>query len=124
MWNERSCVIIESQFRGDTETNVVYADCLMMDSIARGEAPFLGHLLYPRVLNDLYEIDRRGGIECHLAWLSRAQAIIVGMDLGVPSSGMQAAIELGEKLEIPVEERYLGPDWITRLELRRTPGFR
>lgn len=128
MHTERPCVIIESPLRSasvaELETKLVYADCLMLDSIGRGEAPFLGHLLYPRVVNDQFEIERQAGIDCHLSWLGRASYIVVGMDLGEPTSGMRAAIDLGERLKISVTPRWLGdswPNWIERIH--KTPGF-
>lgn len=117
-------VVIESPFTGDVTLHCYYADCLMLDSMNRNEAPFLGHLLYPRVLNDNLAIDRAAGIECHLAWLLSVQHIIIGMDLGEPTGGMQAAIDLADKHNIQVKPRWLGNDWQTRFILKRTEGFK
>lgn len=116
-------VIVESPFRGDLVKNVLYADCLMFDSIERGEIPMLGHLLYPRVLDDDFEEDRALGIECHIAHILRSDYMVVGMDLGEPTVGMRAAIDVAEGT-IRIEYRRLGNDWAERIKVRRTSGFR
>lgn len=112
------CVCIETPLRGDYERNVRYADACMLDSLDRGEAPFLGHLLYPRVLNDADPVQRAQGIEGHCAWLRRADAVIIYSDLGV-TDGMRLALELAQQLDIPFEYRTLpgfgSGQWLTRM---------
>lgn len=107
-------VCIESPLRGlhggKIERNVMYADAAMYHSLRRGEAPFLGHLLYPRVLNDAIELDRAFGIAAHTTWLRAADMIAVYTDLGI-SDGMRHAIDLAYSIGISVEYRYLGADW-------------
>lgn len=60
-------VIIESPFKGSTPAeeaeNIAYAKEAMRDSLYRGEAPFASHLLYPQMLDDADERERRMGIE-------------------------------------------------------------
>lgn len=119
----RPRVIIESPFAGDVPRHVTYADCLMLDAMQRGEAPFLGHLLYPRVLDDSSEVDRRDGIEAHMSYIAGSEYMVVGMDLGSPTSGMLKAIELARELHISILMRYLGEGWRERFILRRTAHF-
>ena len=63
-------VIIESPFKGSTPAeeaeNIAYAKEAMRDSLYRGEAPFASHLLYPQMLDDTNEYERRMGIEAGL----------------------------------------------------------
>ena len=67
-------VMIESPYRALTAAlsrrNITYAVSAMQDSIRRGEAPFLSHLLYTRALDDdpalssgplAYPLAMRGG---------------------------------------------------------------
>jgi hypothetical protein len=102
-------VCIETPLRGNTLRNVLYADACMYDALTRGEAPFLGHLLYPRVLDDADEAQRRAGIEAHCAWLRAAQLIVIYTDLGI--SGGMREVELADSLKIPREFRNLGVAW-------------
>jgi hypothetical protein len=104
------CVCVESPFGGDVALNVQYADACMYDSFTRGEAPFLGHLLYTRVLDDALSPDRTRGVNAHLAWLRRSDYVAVYVDLGV-SPGMQLAIDLAAKLGLPCPRRTLGEGW-------------
>jgi len=116
-------VCIESPFRGDLKLNLQYADACMLDSLRRGEAPFLGHLLYPRVLDDTRDADRTHGIASHCAWLLLAETVIVCTDLGV-SDGMLIAVQLAGDHDIPVQYRTLGRDWTEQdPRIGSTPGF-
>lgn len=72
------------------EMNLKYAKACMKDSLSRGEAPFAMHLLYTQVLNDLIVEERKQELTCGLAWLLRADSVILYCDYGV-SSGMKAA---------------------------------
>lgn len=120
-------VCVESPLRGRTEAeytrNTYYADAALLDSLSRDEAPFLGHLLYPRVLDDTGEDDRRRGIRAHVAWLRGSESVAVYIDLGV-SSGMQEALTLASQLKLPIVERSI-PHWYewSNTRTRRTPGF-
>lgn len=120
-------VCIESPLRGATDElvqrNVLYADACMHDSLRRLEAPFLGHLLYPRVLDDRDEDQRHIGIQAHLAWLDGSQLVAVYMDHGI-TDGMRLAIDRAVALEIPYEFRELGKGWLERAEaMAKTAGF-
>lgn len=116
-------VCVESPLRGDVARNRLYAECCMFDSLVRDEAPFLGHLLYPHVLDDAQSYDRERGINAHLAWLRRSDVVAVYLDLGL-SGGMAEAVELARSLHIPVVERKLGGDWRRMSEqLRATQAF-
>lgn len=102
----------------------MYADACMLDSLTRGEAPFLGHVQYPRVLNDGIPTHRGMGINAHCAWLRRAELVAVYTDYGI-TDGMQKAIDLARELGIRVELRKLGPDWQAWFlnEAQATPGI-
>lgn len=118
-------VCIESPFRGEVERNVIYADACMLDAlIRRNESPFLGHLQYPRVLNDELPAHRAAGITAHCAWLRRADLVAVYIDLGI-TDGMAKAMELARSLHIPIENRLLGSSWLTWFlaEAKATPGM-
>jgi hypothetical protein len=118
------CVCVESPLRGDVTHNVQYADACMHDALELGEAPFLGHLLYPRVINDEDAVMRARGIEAHLAWLRRADIVAVYSDFGI-TDGMRAAIDLAQSVGLDVEFRTLGLRWLERIAaLTPTPGFR
>jgi hypothetical protein len=116
-------VVIESPFKGDLVRNVLYADCLQFDSLMRGEAPFLGHLLYTRVFADANPQQREMGITAHIAALTRASYVVVGLDLGPPSAGMWEAINVANLRQIEIVERRLGEGWETRYPIARTEGF-
>jgi hypothetical protein len=117
-------VCVESPFRGDVTRNVLYADACQLDCFSRNEAPFLGHLQYPRVLNDGDRVQRDLGIAAHLAWLRCCELLAVYIDLGI-TDGMKLAISLADDLGIVVSRRELGPRWLDRLQADGddTPGF-
>lgn len=117
-------VCVESPLRSDVARNALYAKCCMLDCLLRGEAPYLGHLLYPLVLDDTVPNARELGIAAHLAWMSAAELIAIYTDLTI-TDGMTQAVQLAAELRIPHAHRTLGPDWATRLGARiaRTPGF-
>lgn len=89
-------VIVETPLAADTpeglEANLTFARACMADSLCRGEAPFLSHLLYPQVLNDRIPAERTQGIEAGLAWGRAADWTVVYTDRGI-SPGMQKGIE-------------------------------
>jgi len=115
-------VCLESPLRGEVATNLLYADCCLFDSLTRDEAPFAGHMLYPRVLDDTQLYDRERGINAHLAWLRKCDLVAVYLDRGM-SHGMAEAVELAQRLHIRVVERKLGADWGRMAQqLRATRG--
>lgn len=94
--------IIESPFAGDIGHNRDYLHRALLDSLARGEAPFASHGFYPFFLNDDAAADRDLGIRCGYAWLRLAFRQVFYTDLGW-SSGMIDALRFtfaGEDVEI------------------------
>lgn len=105
-------VFICSPYRGDVVKNTAYLAAAMRDSLARREAPFAPHALYPAFLDDAKPDDRALGIECGKAWLSLCDYMAVYADLGPPSEGMQDEIRFARNRGIPVVPfRYLGVQW-------------
>lgn len=88
-------VVIESPYAGanliERRENELYAQRALDDSLARDEAPFASHLLYPQVLDDNVPAQRRQGIDGQLAWIDLARSIVVYCDRGF-SPGMIHAI--------------------------------
>ena len=82
------------------------AKLAMRDSLNRGEAPFISHLLYTQVLEDNEPLEREIGLEAAAAWLAAAQLVAVYHDYGM-SSGVQQAVRLAGSLGIPVVYRTL-----------------
>lgn len=103
-------VIIESPFKGRTPAeeaeNIAYAKEAMRDSLYRGEAPFASHLLYPQMLDDADERERRMGIEAGLRIGKLADRTVVYTDRGI-SPGMKQGIKRAEDEGRPVEYRSL-----------------
>ncbi|MPV50144.1 hypothetical protein GCG21_09020 [Pseudactinotalea sp. HY160] len=95
-------VIIESPYAGNVQANIDYAREAMKDSLDRGEAPMLSHLLYTQVLDDDDPAERALGIQAGFAWRAAAQATIVYTDLGL-TPGMRAgvtdALRRGQNIE-------------------------
>lgn len=85
-------VVIETPYAGDVERNEAYAKRAMYDSLRRGEAPFLSHLLYTMVLCDDVEADRKLGIDAGLTWGGVSSFTAVYDDYGV-TDGMWEGIE-------------------------------
>jgi hypothetical protein len=103
-------VIIESPFAASTKEekrdNIKYAQECMLDSLKRGEAPFVSHLLYTQVLNDDDKEERKMGISAGFAWQNSADAVVVYLDKGL-TAGMKLAIELTSMTRIKIEYRSL-----------------
>lgn len=102
-------VFIASPLAGDERTNKAYARAAMRDSLARGEAPFVPHLLYTQVLADNGD-ERRVGMRAGANVLKVCHALVVYTDRGI-SSGMSSEIAIAEKHGIPVEYRTV-PGWL------------
>lgn len=105
----RRLVILESPWTGDVERNAAYARRAMADSLARGEAPMVSHLLYTQVLDDDDPDDRATGILAGLAWGPAAAATVVYRDRGI-STGMLAGIIRARQEGRPVEYRDIGAE--------------
>lgn len=87
-------VYVASPFMGatveETRQNIVYARLCMLDSLRRGEAPYLSHLLYTQVYPE-DAASREVGLLAGDAWREVAEIVAIYTDLGV-TAGMQRAI--------------------------------
>lgn len=103
-------VIIESPYSAKSERalykNVRFARSCMLDSLNRGEAPFLSHLLYTQVWDDNDPRLRAAGINAGLEIGKRADKTIVYTNLGI-SEGMSYGIRAAEEAGRPIEYRLL-----------------
>ena len=99
-------VVLESPYAGDTEANVAYAERCLIDSLVRGEAPIAGHMLYTQALNDDVSTDRDLGIAAHMAWIRRADKLVVYRDNGV-TDGMAKAIKHAMIIGMEIEYREI-----------------
>ncbi len=99
-------VIIESPYSGDVARNTKYARSCLLDSLRRGEAPIVSHLLHTQVLDDMRPDERELGIEAGLAWYRMAEKCVVYEDRGT-SGGMITGIRRAKQFDVPVEYRRL-----------------
>lgn len=100
-------VILESPYaEGDTEENILYAREAMKDSLSRGEAPMVSHLLYTQVLDDKDPIERDKGMIAGMNWYRVAEKAVVYTDFGI-SRGMRKGVEWAETFVVPVEYRKI-----------------
>lgn len=111
-------VVIESPYGGDVKRNVEYAWRCVRDSCQRGEAPFASHLFYTVAVDKYAQesngksdpehwITREEGIKRCEVWRNVATKTIFYVDLGW-SAGMLQAKEHAEKLNQPIEIRFIG----------------
>jgi hypothetical protein len=115
-------VIIESPYNGGPGPfkfirrwlNIRYARRCMADSLRRGEAPFLSHLLYPQVLDDDKPTQRKQGIEAGLEWGQCAGLTAVYLDRGL-TKGMMLGLEEASIKRRKIEIRHLKKSWWRRL---------
>ncbi len=102
-------VILESPYAGELERNIAYARRAMKDSLRRGEAPMVSHLIYTQVLDDTDGSERAQGIDAGLAWGEVAHATVVYVDHGISRGmlfGLREAIRAGR----PIEMRQIGAE--------------
>jgi hypothetical protein len=99
-------VFVASPYAGDIARNERYARACMADSLARGEAPFVPHLLYTQVLPEDGGEGRRRGLEAAKVMLGGCDLLAVYDDLGV-SSGMAGEIAHAERLGLAIERRQV-----------------
>lgn len=106
-------VIVESPYGSEdpetVERNKAYARLCMRDSLNRGEAPMLSHLLYTQVLCDDVLAERKQGIEAGLSWGPVSRHTAVYVDLGI-TEGMQQGIDRAKAEGRRVLIRELGKD--------------
>lgn len=102
-------VILESPFaptdRYTNEEAIAYACEAMLDSLRRMEAPYLSHLLYPRVIPDEGHL-REFGLQAAQSWINVCTRMVVYTDLGI-SSGMQQAIRKAERHGLQITYRAI-----------------
>lgn len=100
-------VFIASPYAGDIVKNEAYARLCMADSLNRGEAPFVPHLLYTQVLPEDGGEGRRRGLEAAKAMLLGCELLAVYMDNG-SSVGVQGEVVHALRNGIAIEHRWLG----------------
>jgi hypothetical protein len=107
----RTKVMLESPFANSNiasnKEHIIYAKRCMLHSILQGEAPFAGHLLYTRMLDDSNVEQRNVGFDCNESWMICASTIVVYTDYGI-SRGMKQAMRLAKKWNIPIVKRKIG----------------
>ena len=107
---ERPRVILESPFRGRNAAEqamfIAYLELCIRDSVARGEAPFASHGLYPGALDDAVHAERHTGIECGYTWWDAAECVVFYVDFGY-SPGMREARARALRDRRECEERTL-----------------
>jgi len=108
-------VILESPYKGDMEVNAAYAKRCMLDSLARGEAPFVSHLLYTQVLDDTRPRERKTGMEAGWAWIGLTRKTVVYQDYEM-SDGMLEGIRRAKELGHDVEYRNIGKNDVEKLQ--------
>jgi hypothetical protein len=91
----------------EVEENVTYARRCIADSLARGEAPFASHLLYPQVLVDALPRERKQGMEAGFVWGEKADLCAVYMDRGV-TPGMKEGIDRALGRGLVIDYRAIG----------------
>ena len=106
MAQNKPLVVIESPYAGNVVRNERYAKMCMKDSLDRGEAPFISHLLYTMVLDDTIPEERKIGMEAGFEYVRRSDYSAVYIDYGI-SSGMIEGIKIAKELGHRIEYRKL-----------------
>lgn len=103
-------VFICSPYSGPTpaaiQANVQYARNCMLNSIDRGEAPYVPHLLYTQVLDDNAAAHRQYGTDAALRYLDLIKFLAVYTDFGL-SRGMEREIRHARDFGYQIEYRRL-----------------
>jgi len=102
-------VILESPYAGDVERNVEYARRACRDSLLRGEAPLVSHLLYtqPGILDDKKKDERELGIQAGLEWGEYCKFSVFYADYGF-TPGMLQGFKDAQAKGRGVEIRIIG----------------
>lgn len=112
-------VVIETPYAGDVARNLAYARVCMLDSLRRGESPFVSHLLYTQVLDDNIPSERTRGISVGLLWGQKADATIVYTDFGT-SKGMELGVRAAVNANrIVVERKLMHGYYLTKEDLEK-----
>jgi hypothetical protein len=104
------CSPLRGATAAERATNERYACAAGLDSIRRGEAPYVPHLYLPRFLDDADPVERAAGMRTGQAYLQTCDLVAVYSDRGV-TQGMSAEIALALDLGLVVEIRTLGLEW-------------
>lgn len=115
-------VIIESPFAGEAEANRSYLIECLRDSLARGEAPFASHQMYPGALYDHIPAQRQLGIAAGLAWWPVADFVVFYLDRGL-SPGMTQALVKCRRESIVHSFRSLHGPAELEAAMARVPGI-
>ena len=99
-------VFIESPYAGQIERNLAYARECLIHSIAKGEAPFLSHLIYTQVLDDTIYVQRLMGLRCAASFRAMCKILAVYTDLGI-SPGMLQGINHARELGLDIQMRRI-----------------
>lgn len=101
-------VILESPYSGNVKENIAYAKRCVKDSLKRGEAPIVSHLLFTRegILDDKSPRQRALGIAAGHAWIAQAELMVVYEDRGI-SHGMELGMKQATALGIQIEKRKI-----------------
>lgn len=114
--SQRPLVYIASPHRAagrlDRALHRAYVEACVLDSTARGEAPFAVHLMLGDLLDDANPVERAAGMATGAAWLARADRLALYCDLG-ESEGMRGEWAQAKSLGIPVERRSV-EGWASR----------
>jgi hypothetical protein len=97
-------VMLETPYQAQDRTEAIrYACWCVYDSMTRGEAPFVSHLLYTQILPET-DAGRALGLAARDAWSHGAATLVAKyVDLGI-SPGMVRDVDC----TLPIEERKLG----------------
>jgi len=97
-------VYIESPFAETeemtVEDHIEYAKLCLLHSLELGEFPFVSHLLFPMVLDDLVRQERRIGMHAGEAWATQADLRAFYTDHGISKGmlwGEANAMKLGQE---------------------------
>lgn len=99
-------VYIASPCRGQREVNIRYLKMAMLDSLARGEAPYAPHAYLPFMLDDNKPIERAKGLDIGLTFLGTCSLLALYADHGI-SEGMQGEMDYAKARKIPIEIRKI-----------------
>ena len=107
------CSPLRANAKHTMEENIEQAKAICRHCAVNGVLAMAVHLYFTQILDDLIEEERTCGIQHGLTMLAMCKEVWVFGD--IISSGMQAEIELAEKLNIPI--KYI-PDIDAWLEVK------
>jgi len=86
------------------QENKVFARACILDSLARGEAPYASHIFFdqPGLLTDAIPAQRELGMLAGFAWGEKADLVAVYTDRGISDGmrrGIARALGAGQRVE-------------------------